>query len=60
MGILAMHINDFVFCENDLFQKNVIAELKKYSKLEHMTVEHLNFCNEVLSKQKMGLLSTKI
>ena len=29
MGILAKHIDDFVFCENDLLQKNVIAELKK-------------------------------
>ena len=26
MGILAMHIDDFVFGEKDLFQKNVIAE----------------------------------
>ena len=29
MDILAMHIDDFVFCGNDLFQKNVIVELKK-------------------------------
>ena len=28
MGILAMHVDD-VFRGNDLFQKNVIAELKK-------------------------------
>ena len=29
MGILAMHEDDFVFCGNDLFQKNVISDLKK-------------------------------
>ena len=42
MGILAMNIDDFVFCVNNLFQKNVIAELKIYSKLERMKVGHLN------------------
>ena len=60
MGILAMHVDDFVFCGNDLFQENEIAELKKYSKLDHMKVEHLNFGDLVLGKLKMGLLSTKI
>ena len=56
MCILPMYIDDFVFCENDLFQKNVITELKKkYSKLEHMKVEHLNFGDLVFGKQKMGL-----
>ena len=29
MGILAMHVDDFIFCGNDFFQKNVISELKK-------------------------------
>ena len=29
MGILEIHIDDFVFYENDLLQKNVIADLKK-------------------------------
>ena len=38
MGILAMHVDDFVISGNDLFQN-----LKKYSKLECMKVEHLNF-----------------
>ena len=30
MDILAMHVDDFIFCGNYLFQKYVIAELKKY------------------------------
>ena len=42
MGFLAMHIDDFIFCGNDLFPKNMISELKKYSKLEHMKMEHLH------------------
>ena len=42
MGILAMHIENIVFGGNNLFQKNMIAKLKKDSKLEHMKVEHLN------------------
>ena len=29
MGILAMHGDDFVYCRNDLFQKNEITQLKK-------------------------------
>ena len=33
MGILAMHIDDFIFCGNDLFHKNVISELIKISKV---------------------------
>ena len=45
MGIQAMHLDDFVFCGNYLFQKNVIAELKKYLKLECMKVERSNFCS---------------
>ena len=51
-GILAMYIEDFLFCGNDLFQKNVIAKLKKkkYSKLEHMKVENFNFSDWVLSE----------
>ena len=40
------------FCGNDLFQKNLIAELKKYSKQECMKVEHLNFGVWMLGKQK--------
>ena len=32
MGILAMHVDDFVFCRNYLFQKNVIIELEKIFK----------------------------
>ena len=32
MGILAMHVHDIFFCGNDLFQKNVITELKKIFK----------------------------
>ena len=43
MGILAKHVDDFVFVGNDLFKKNVMAEWKKYSKLECIKVEHLNF-----------------
>ena len=31
-------IDDFAFYGNDWFRKNVMAELKKYSKLEHMKV----------------------
>ena len=34
MGILAIHVDDFVFWDNDLFQKNVIAELKKIFQIE--------------------------
>ena len=33
---------------------------KKYSKLERMKVENLNFWDKVLGKQKTGLLSIKI
>ena len=33
MGILAMHVDKFVICGNDLFQKNVISELKKIFKV---------------------------
>ena len=40
MGILAMHVDGFIFYGKDLFLKNVITELKKYSKLECMKVEH--------------------
>ena len=29
IGILAMHADDFIFCENDTFQRNMILELKK-------------------------------
>ena len=36
-------VHDFIFRGNDLFPKNVISELKKYSKLECMITEHLNF-----------------
>ena len=43
MGILEMYIDDFVFYGNDLFKKNVISEMKKYSKLKRMKVEPLNF-----------------
>ena len=43
MDILAIHIVEFLFSRNDLFQKNVISDLKKYSKLECMKVEHINF-----------------
>ena len=43
MRILAMHVDDFIFGGNDLFQEYVIAGLKKYSKLERMKAEHLNF-----------------
>ena len=33
MGILAMHVDDFIFCGNDLFKKNMIAELKQIFKV---------------------------
>ena len=33
MGILAMHVDDFIFCGNELFQENVIAELEKIFKV---------------------------
>lgn len=33
IGILAIHVDDFIFCGNDLFQKNVIRELKKIFKI---------------------------
>ena len=33
MDILAMHVDNFLFCGNDFFQKNVIAELKKILKV---------------------------
>ena len=29
IGILAMHVDDFIFCGNESFKKNVISELKK-------------------------------
>ncbi|GAB1599998.1 hypothetical protein Ahia01_000277300 [Argonauta hians] len=32
-GILAMHVDDFIFCGNDSFKKNVISELKKMFKV---------------------------
>ena len=50
MGVLAMH-------GKDLFQKNVIAELKKIFK--HMKVEHLNLGDWVLGKQKMDYYQPK-
>ena len=33
MGILAINVDDFIFCGNDFFQKNMIAELKKIFKI---------------------------
>ena len=65
MGILAMLVDDFIFCGNDLFQKNVISELKKYSKLECMKVGQLNFGDFYQSKSICfiyiyGLIPTKI
>ena len=57
MGILALHVDDFVFCGNYLFQENEIAGLKKYSKLERMKVEHLYFWDYVLGRQNLYILS---
>ena len=33
MGILAMHLDDFMFCGNDTFQMNVISEIKRIFKV---------------------------
>ena len=38
-----MHVDDFVFCGNDLFQKNVISELKKEFKVETHESETFKF-----------------
>ena len=32
MGILAMHVDDFIFDGNDTFQRNMISELKRIFK----------------------------
>ena len=55
MGILAMHVDDFIFCGNKTFQRNVISELKRIKVGTH---ENGNFkLNSMAdSKQKMGLL----
>ena len=37
------------------FHKNVITELKKYSKLEHMKVEHLNFLDVRQTKDRITI-----
>ena len=42
-SILAIHIDDFVLCGNDFSEKCDHRIEKKYSKLEGMKVEHLNF-----------------
>ena len=39
MGILAMHVYDFLFCGNDLFKKNEITGLKKIRTHERRTFE---------------------
>ena len=33
MGILAMYVDNFIFCGNDIFQRNVISELKRIFKV---------------------------
>ena len=33
MDIVVMHVNDFIFSENDTFQRNVISELKRIFKV---------------------------
>ena len=33
MGILVMHIDNFIFCRNNTFQRNVISELKSILKV---------------------------
>ena len=33
MSILVMHVDDFLFCGNDTFQRNVISELKRIFKV---------------------------
>ena len=48
MGILAMHVDDFIFCGNNTFQRNVISELKRIFK--HMKMEPSNFLDWVFSK----------
>ena len=47
MGILTMHKDDFIFCEKDTFQSNVISELKKISKVgthKNGTFKFLGLC----------------
>ena len=33
IGILVMHVYDFIFCENYTFQRNVVSELKRIFKV---------------------------
>ena len=60
LGIRAMQVDDFIICGNNIFQRNVISEFKKFSKLKYIKIEPSNFGDWLLSKQKMGLLKIKI
>ena len=60
MDILAIHVDDFYSVEMICFRKMWLQNWKKYSKLECIKIEHLNFWDWVLDKQAMRLLSTKI
>ena len=58
MGILTMHKVDFVFYENDLFQKNVISELKNiesgtFTIDQNLDVSFNRYKERSLRKKKM-------
>ena len=48
MSILAIQVDHFIFCGNDLLQKNVIAELKKIFKVGMYEIGTLKFLGLVL------------
>ena len=54
-NLMAIHADNFVYCENDLFLQNLIAELKKYSKLECMKAGYINFLGLGVRQMKDGI-----
>ena len=43
MGILVMHVNDFIFCGNYTFHRNVISELKRTFKIGTHEIGNFEF-----------------
>ena len=55
IGILAMHINDFIFCENDTFQRNMISELKRKFKFRILENGPFQFLRLGVKQMKDGI-----
>ena len=54
-GILAMHLDDFIFCENYTFQRNVFSELKRIFKVGADENETFKFWGLDVKQTKNGI-----